>query len=78
MTSMTDGKGAPMPVRAAEAKHGPGFVEKTGQINIEIVSVPHCLALQMSHDKASRAARKMALEAAFGDWLAAENTHFET
>lgn len=34
--------------------------------------------LKANHDKASRAARKKAFEAQFGDWIAAQNARFET
>ena len=36
------------------------------------------MANMATHDKASRAARKKAFEAEFGDWIAAQNARFDT
>ncbi len=61
----------------AQAKREPVFVEKAGQIDTVILSAEQYQALQANHDKASRAARKKAFEAEFGDWIAAQNARFE-
>lgn len=61
----------------AQAKREPVFVERAGQLDTVILSAQHYQALQANQDKASRAARKKAFEAEFGDWLAAQNAHFE-
>jgi PHD/YefM family antitoxin component YafN of YafNO toxin-antitoxin module len=62
----------------AQAKSEPVFVEKPGQIDTMILSAEQYQALQANHYKASRAARKKAFEAEFGDWIAAQNVRFET
>jgi prevent-host-death family protein len=62
----------------AQAKREPVFVEKAGQIDTVILSAEHYQALQTSREKASRAARKKAFEAEFGDWITAQNARFET
>lgn len=61
----------------AQAKREPVFVEKAGQVDTVILSVEQYQALLAKHDKASRAARKKAFEAEFGDWIAAENARVE-
>lgn len=61
----------------AKAKREPVFVEKAGQIDTVILSVEQYQALQATHDKASRAARRKAFEAEFGEWIAAQNALFE-
>lgn len=53
------------------------FVEKAGQLDTVILSAEQYQALQAYQDKASRAARKKAFEADFGDWIAAQNARFE-
>ena len=62
----------------AQAKRGPVFVEKAGQIDTVILSVEQYQALQAQQDKTGRAARKKAFEAEFSDWIAAQNVRFET
>ena len=62
----------------AQAKRGPVFVEKAGQLDTVILSAEQYQALQSNQDTASRAARKKAFEFEFGHWIAAENTRFET
>jgi prevent-host-death family protein len=62
----------------AQAKRGPVFVEKAGQIDTVIISAQQYQALLSNHDKAGRAARKKAFEAEYGDWIAAQNARFET
>ena len=52
-------------------------VEKSGRIDTVILSAEQYQALQGAHDKASRAARKKAFEAEFGEWMAAQNARFE-
>ena len=61
----------------AQAKRDPVFVEKAGQIDTVILSVEQYLALQATHDRAGRAARKKAFEAEFGEWIAAQNARVE-
>ncbi len=61
----------------AQAKSGPVFVEKAGQIDSVILSAEHYQALQSNHNKAGRAARKKAFEAEFADWIAAQNARVE-
>ena len=53
------------------------FVEEAGQLDTVILSAEHYQALQVHHDKASRAARKKRSEGEFGDWIAAQNASFE-
>lgn len=62
----------------AQAKRAPVFVEKAGQIDTVILSADHYQALLAQRDKASRAARKKAFEAEYGDWIAAENARVES
>lgn len=62
----------------AQAKREPVFVEKSGQIDTVILSAEQYQALQHHHGKASRAARRKAFEAEYGDWIAAQNALFET
>jgi hypothetical protein len=57
----------------AQAKLGPVFVEKAGQVDTVILSAPHYQALQAGHDKAGRAACKNAFQAEFAGWIAAQN-----
>lgn len=61
----------------AQAKRGPVFVEKAGQLDTVIISAEQYQALQANHDHAKLAARKQAFEAEFADWIAAENTRVE-
>jgi hypothetical protein len=61
----------------AQAKREAVFVEKAGQLDSVILSAEHYLALQANAQKAGCAARKHAFESEFGDWIAAQNTHFE-
>lgn len=61
----------------AQAKRGPVFVEKAGQLDTVILSAEHYQALMAQRDKASVAARRKAFEAEYGDWLAAENARVE-
>lgn len=61
----------------AQAKREPVFVEKAGQLDSVILSAEQCQALKAGQDKVSRAARKQAFEAEFGDWIAAENARVE-
>jgi len=62
----------------AQAKRGPVFVEKAGQLDTVILSAEEYQALQTKHDKARRAARKKTFESEFGDWIAAQNARIET
>ena len=61
----------------AQAKRGPVFVEKAGQLDPVILSAEQHLALQSQHDKAGRAARRKAFEAEYADWIADQNARFE-
>lgn len=62
----------------AHAKRGPVFVEKAGRPDTVILSAEHYHALQTSHDKIGRAARKKRFETEFADWIAAQNARFES
>lgn len=62
----------------AQAKREPVFVEKAGQIDTVILSAEHYQALQTDREKSTRAARKKAFEAEFGDWIAAQNARADT
>jgi PHD/YefM family antitoxin component YafN of YafNO toxin-antitoxin module len=62
----------------AQAKRGPVFVEKAGQVDTVILSAEQYQTLRANHDKASRTTRKKAFEAEYGDWIAAQNSRFET
>lgn len=62
----------------AQAKRGPVFVEKAGQLDTVILSAEAYQALQANHDKANRTARKKAFESEFSDWIAAQNKRVET
>ncbi|MBN8488385.1 MAG: type II toxin-antitoxin system prevent-host-death family antitoxin [Burkholderiales bacterium] len=61
----------------AQAKRGPVFVEKAGQIDTVILSAELYQALRAERDEAGRAARKKAFEAEYGDWIAAQNALLE-
>lgn len=61
----------------AQAKREPVFVEKAGQIDSVILSAEQYQALQAGREKSTRAARKKAFEAEFGDWIDAQNARFE-
>jgi PHD/YefM family antitoxin component YafN of YafNO toxin-antitoxin module len=61
----------------AQAKREPVFVEKAGQLDTVILSAEQYQALQTGQDKTSRAARRQAFEAEFGDWITAENARVE-
>jgi prevent-host-death family protein len=62
----------------ARAKRGPVFVEKAGLVDTVILSIDQYQALQATRDKTSRAARKKAFEAEFGEWIAAQNEWVES
>lgn len=61
----------------AQAKRGPVFVEKAGQLDTVILSAEHDQALQANLDKSSRTGRRKKFEAEFVDWIAAENARIE-
>jgi PHD/YefM family antitoxin component YafN of YafNO toxin-antitoxin module len=61
----------------AQAKREPVFVEKAGQLDTVILSAEQYQALQVGQGRASLAARKNAVEAEFGDWIAAQNDRVE-
>lgn len=62
----------------AQAKRGPVFVEKAGQLDTVILSAEEYQALQANQDNARRSARKKTFESEFGDWIAAQNARIET
>lgn len=62
----------------AQAKREPVFVEKAGRVDTVILSAEQYQALQARHERSSRAARKKAFEAEYGDWIASQNARFET
>ncbi|MBJ2139335.1 type II toxin-antitoxin system Phd/YefM family antitoxin [Delftia acidovorans] len=61
----------------AQAKRGPVFVERAGQVDTVILSVQQYLALQAKHDEAGPTTRKNAFEAEYGEWIAAQNARVE-
>jgi prevent-host-death family protein len=61
----------------AQAKEGPVFVEKAGQVDTVILSAAQYESLKIRHDKAGVAARRKAFEAEFGAWIAAQNAWVE-
>ena len=62
----------------ARAKHEPVFVEKSGQLDTVILSAEQYQALKSNNDKSSRATRRKAFEAEYGDWIATQNARLET
>ena len=60
-----------------QAKRGPVFVEKSGQLDTVILSAETYQSLQANQDKASRAARKKAFEMEFRDWIASQNARVD-
>jgi prevent-host-death family protein len=62
----------------AQAKRGPVFVEKAGQLDTVILSAEQYQALKSNNDKSSRATRRKAFEAEYGDWIAVQNARVET
>jgi prevent-host-death family protein len=62
----------------AQAKRGPVFVEKAGQLDTVILSAEQYQALKANNDKSSRATRRKAFEAEYGDWIATQNARLET
>lgn len=61
----------------AQAKREPVFVEKAGQLDTVILSAEQYQALRAGQGPSSRASRKQAFEAEFGDWIIAENARVE-
>jgi PHD/YefM family antitoxin component YafN of YafNO toxin-antitoxin module len=62
----------------AQAKREPVFVEKAGQLDTVILSAEQYQALKSNNDKSSRATRRKAFEAEYGDWIATQNARLET
>ena len=62
---------------SAQAKREPVFVEKAGQIDTVILSAEHYQALKAAQEKSNLVARKKNFENEFGDWIGAQNEHFE-
>ncbi len=60
----------------AQAKREPVFVEKAGHIDTLILSTEHYEALQVSSGKTTRAVRKKAFDAEFGEWIQDQNARF--
>jgi len=59
------------------AKRGPVLVEKAGPIDTVILAAEPNEAMRSARE-AGLDARKKAFEAEYGDWIAAQNTRFET
>lgn len=62
----------------AQAKREPVFVEKAGQLDTVILSAEQYHALAAGQSRSSRAARRKAFEAEYGDWIAAQNARVES
>ncbi len=62
----------------AQAKRGPVFVEKSGQLDSVILSAETYQALQAQQDKTSLAERKRAFESEFREWIAAQNARIDS
>jgi hypothetical protein len=61
----------------AHAKREPVFVEKAGQLDTVILSAAAYFALNEKQSQAGREERKLAFDAQFGDWIAAENARVD-
>lgn len=61
----------------AQAKMGPVFVEKDGQIDSVILSVQQFSKLQASARSESLAQRQASFEQLHSDWLAEQHQRFE-
>lgn len=61
----------------AQAKRGPVFVEKAGQLDTVILSAQHYQELQARQGDVGRSARRQAFEAEFAEWIAAQNARVE-
>lgn len=62
----------------ARAKQGPVFVEKAGQVDTVLLSAELYESLRAQVARTGLAARKKAFQAAYGDWIAAQNARFES
>ena len=62
----------------AQAKKGPVFVEKAGQVDTVILSVDQYRVLQAGQNTASLAKRKQQFESEFAEWITAQNAWVET
>ena len=62
----------------AQAKKGPVFVEKAGQIDTVILSVDQYRVLQAGQNTASLATRKQQFESEFAEWITVQNAWVET
>ena len=63
----------------AAAKLEPVFVGKAGQLDTVILSADLYLSLQANQQgRLSQTARKVAFDAEFGDWIAAQNALIES
>ena len=62
----------------AQAKKGPVFVEKAGQVDTVILSVDQYRVLQAGQNTASLAKRKQQFESEFAEWFTAQNAWVET
>ena len=61
----------------AQAKKGPVFVEKAGQIDTVILSVDQYRVLQAGQNTARLAKRKQQFESEFAEWITAQNAWVE-
>ena len=62
----------------AQAKKGPVFVEKAGQIDTVILSVDQYRVLQAGQNTVSLATRKQQFESEFAEWITSQNAWVET
>jgi prevent-host-death family protein len=62
----------------AQAKRGPVFVEKSGQLDSVILSAETYQALQAHQDQTTLAERKKAFESEFREWISAQNARVDS
>ena len=60
-----------------QAKHGPVFVERAGQLDTVILSAKQYQALLAAGNRSTTPARKAAFDAEFSGWIAAQNALVE-
>lgn len=61
-----------------QAKHGPVFVERAGQVDTVILSAKQYQALVAAPTPSAMSARQAAFDAAFSRWIAAQNALIES
>ncbi len=61
-----------------QAKHGPVFVERAGQVDTVILSVEQYQALVAPPNPRAMSARKAAFDVEFTGWIAAQNALVES